>query len=134
MMPKPSGQTEGHDLDITRATSARNEDIEPITKEHPAYTPVEQVHFSEGGTPDGADQRKKKKWYAMFLVPGSAPQIIVAALIAVGIGMAVNMTVDKVPPAVISIVGIPGRLWIRGLTAIGKSQYQSLKYKVLKSQ
>jgi hypothetical protein len=52
--------------------------------------------------------------------PGSALQIVVAAVIALTIGMAVNVTVDEVPNAAIVILGIPGRLWLRSLTAVGE--------------
>ena len=70
------------------------------------------------------EPRKKRigegRWYRTFFEPGSAAQIVVAALIAVAIGMAVNVSVDSVPPAVIAIVGIPGRLWLRALQAVGE--------------
>lgn len=68
--------------------------------------------------------RKKRigegRWYRIFFEPGSAAQIAVAALIAVAIGMAVNVSVDSVPLAGIAIVGIPGRLWLRALQAVGE--------------
>ena len=60
------------------------------------------------------------KWYRTFFEPGSAAQIVVAALVAVAIGMGVNVSVDTVPPAAIAIVGIPGRLWLRALQAVGE--------------
>lgn len=65
--------------------------------------------------------RWKRGWWSIFLEPGSAPQIVLAAAVAIGIGMAVNATVDDIPPAVTVILGIPGRLWLRALTAVGES-------------
>lgn len=70
-----------------------------------------------------AEPQKKKigegKWWRCFFEPGSAPQIIVAAVIAIAIGMAVNVTVDEVPEAAVALVGIPGNLWLRALQAVG---------------
>ena len=79
-------------------------------------------------TPVGADNnyagtQKKRigqgKWWRCFFEPGSAPQIIVAAVLAIAIGMAVNVTVDEVPEAAVAILGIPGGLWLRALQAVG---------------
>lgn len=76
-------------------------------------------------TPDntyGEPQKKKigqGKWWRCFFEPGSAPQIIVAAVLAIAIGMAVNVTVDEVPEAAVAIIGIPGNLWLRALQAVG---------------
>ncbi|KAF2790483.1 excitatory amino acid transporter 1 [Melanomma pulvis-pyrius CBS 109.77] len=50
--------------------------------------------------------------------PGSVWQIIIAAILAIAIGMIVNTTVDKVPDAAIAITGIPGTLWLRALQAV----------------
>ncbi|ORY17223.1 Sodium:dicarboxylate symporter [Clohesyomyces aquaticus] len=50
--------------------------------------------------------------------PGSVWQIIIAAVLAIAIGLAVTFTVDEVPDAVIAIVGIPGDLWLRSLKAV----------------
>lgn len=62
--------------------------------------------------------------------PGSAPQIVGAALLAVAIGMAVNASVDEVPEAAITIVGIPGRCWLRALTATGTSTAMVCTYRI----
>jgi hypothetical protein len=61
------------------------------------------------------------RWFRPFFEPGSAVQIICAAALAIVIGMVVNVTVDEVPPAAIAILGIPGRLWLRALQAVGIS-------------
>jgi hypothetical protein len=52
--------------------------------------------------------------------PGSAIQIVIAAALAIAIGMAVTTSVDEVPDAARVIVGIPGTLWLRSLKAVGK--------------
>ena len=75
---------------------------------------------------DQEDQTPKRKigegrWFRPFFEPGSAVQIICAAVLAIIIGMVVNVTVDEVPPAAIAILGIPGRLWLRALQAVGMS-------------
>lgn len=53
--------------------------------------------------------------------PGSAIQIVIAAALAIAIGMAVTTTVDDIPEAAGVLVGIPGTLWLRALKAVGKS-------------
>ena len=77
---------------------------------------------------DSEDQPPKRKigegrWFRPFFEPGSAVQIICAAVLAIIIGMVVNVTVDEVPPAAIAILGIPGRLWLRALQAVGVSTF-----------
>ena len=47
-------------------------------------------------------------------------QIVVAALLAIAIGLTVTNTVDKVPDAARAIIGIPGVLWLRSLRAVGQ--------------
>lgn len=68
------------------------------------------------------EQKEEKKMTFMDYVkePGSAIQIIIAALIALAIGLPVAMTVDDVPDAATTILNIPGRMWLRALTAVGK--------------
>jgi len=66
------------------------------------------------------------RWFRPFFEPGSAVQIICAAILAIIIGMVVNVTVDEVPPAAIAILGIPGRLWLRALQAVGMSSFPVL--------
>jgi len=75
---------------------------------------------------ESEDQPPKRKigegrWFRPFFEPGSAVQIVCAAVLAIIIGMVVNVTVDEVPPAAIAILGIPGRLWLRALQAVGTS-------------
>ena len=53
---------------------------------------------------------------------GSALQIVVAAIIAITIGIAVTTNVDNVPEAAPAILEIPGSLWLRALRATGTSR------------
>ena len=66
------------------------------------------------------ENKPKERWYHSFKEPGSALQIISAALVAIAIGLAVAMTVDDVPEAARVIISIPGDLWLRSLKAVGK--------------
>lgn len=63
---------------------------------------------------------KPKAWWHPIKQPGSAAQIVVAAVLAIAIGLAVTSTVDEVPVAATAILEIPGVIWLRGLQAIGK--------------
>ncbi|KAL2270564.1 hypothetical protein VTJ83DRAFT_2748 [Remersonia thermophila] len=60
----------------------------------------------------------KKPWWNSVLVAGSATQIVIAAALAIAIGLAVSSTVEKIPAAATTLVGIPGRLWLRALRAV----------------
>lgn len=66
----------------------------------------------------------KRNWYQQLWdslkSPGSAMQIITAALIAIAIGLAVSTSVDNIPEAVPVILEIPGSLWLRALRATGE--------------
>ena len=63
----------------------------------------------------------KRTFAQRFMVtlktPGSALQIVIAAVIAIAIGIAVTATVDEVHPAATTILEIPGSLWLRALRA-----------------
>lgn len=65
------------------------------------------------------EEKTKKPWWHTFLVMGSAPQIILAALLALSIGLPVSMTVDNVPKEAPVYLNIVGDLWLRSLKAIG---------------
>lgn len=68
-------------------------------------------------------EQAKRPWHQSFkkilLEPGSALQIIIAACIAIAIGIAVTATVDQedIPEAAPAILSIPGDLWLRALRA-----------------
>jgi len=67
------------------------------------------------------EERPKRPWhqsfYTMLKQPGSALQIVLAALLAIAIGLAVTATVDDIPEAAPIILEIPGTLWLRALRA-----------------
>jgi hypothetical protein len=67
----------------------------------------------------GENTISKRTWWQRVKEPGSVWQIIIAALLAIAIGLAVSTTVDEVPDAAIAIIGIPGTLWLRALQAVG---------------
>ncbi|PGH16128.1 hypothetical protein AJ79_01895 [Helicocarpus griseus UAMH5409] len=63
-------------------------------------------------------EEPKMTFWEKVKEPGSVYQILFAAIVAIGIGMAVNATVEEVPVAAIEITMIPGQLWLRALKAI----------------
>lgn len=63
----------------------------------------------------------KRPWWNSIKEPGSALQIVVAAVIAIAIGLAVTGTVDDIPDAAPTLIEIPGALWLRALKAVGKT-------------
>jgi hypothetical protein len=101
-----------HDYtDEKKGTYDQNYNVKPV-----------ETNSSPERSSDEYDEKPKsrgRRFWNVVKEPGSAPQIVSAALIAVAIGMAVNATVDEVPDAAITIVGIPGRCWLRALTATG---------------
>lgn len=64
---------------------------------------------------------EKKTFIQTVLTPGSVWQIIIAALLAIAIGLAVTATVDDIPEACVALLAIPGNLWLRALRCVGKS-------------
>jgi hypothetical protein len=60
-----------------------------------------------------------QRFWRYTTTPGHAFQIVIAAALAIAIGMAVTSTVDDIPSAVPTLVGIPGTLWLRALKAVG---------------
>lgn len=82
---------------------------------------VTPVTIDHGEVPGGKKKIGEGKWWRVFFEAGHAVQIIIAALIAIAIGMVVNVTVDEVPAAATALVGIPGGLWLRALQAVGES-------------
>ncbi|KAK4664795.1 uncharacterized protein QC763_0074440 [Podospora pseudopauciseta] len=61
-----------------------------------------------------------RKWWHGIKEPGHALQIVVAAILAIIIGLAVTTTVGSknIPQAATVIIGIPGTLWLRALRAV----------------
>ena len=92
-------------------------------------TPLSREGSNEPSTTTG-EPFVKRNWYQQlwdsFKTPGSAVQIIVAALLAIAIGLAVSTTVDDIPEAASVILAIPGSLWLRALRATGESDQSRL--------
>lgn len=84
--------------------------VEPVTS---------QSDTAADPTPITAEERKKP-WWHMFAVWGSAPQIIMAALLALAIGLPISITVEDIPKEAPVYLNIVGDLWLRSLKAIGK--------------
>ncbi|KAF9775727.1 hypothetical protein IL306_006145 [Fusarium sp. DS 682] len=97
-------------------------DTKQEVKEVPETHPVQVPTNSSNDTPhDHAEEEiVKKPWWHGFKEPGSALQIIVAALLAIAIGVVIATQVDDIPEAVPVIVGIIGNMWLRALKAVGK--------------
>lgn len=92
-------------------------------KESSSMDPVQEQNFGPNG---GVEvEQIKRKWYSCFLEPGHAAQIIVAAILAIAIGLGVTAAVGQdmfkkggKAVAAPAILGIPGTLWLRALQAV----------------
>ena len=62
----------------------------------------------------------KKPWWHPIKEPGSAPQIVIAAIVAIAIGLAITSTVPSIPRACPELLEIPGTSWLRALRATGE--------------
>ncbi|KAL2851347.1 Sodium:dicarboxylate symporter [Aspergillus pseudodeflectus] len=65
----------------------------------------------------GVEEQVKRPWWHSIKEPGSALQIVIAAALAIAIGLSVSSTVDDIPYAAPTILEIPGALWLRALRA-----------------
>ncbi|KAL4876117.1 Sodium:dicarboxylate symporter [Aspergillus karnatakaensis] len=65
----------------------------------------------------GSQNEIKEPWWHSVKEPGSALQIIIAAALAIAIGLAVSSTVDEIPYEAPTLLEIPGALWLRALRA-----------------
>ncbi|KAL4864259.1 hypothetical protein BDV12DRAFT_205842 [Aspergillus spectabilis] len=65
----------------------------------------------------GSQEQVKKPWWYSIREPGSAFQIVIAAGVAIAIGLAVSSTVDDIPYEAPTLLEIPGALWLRALRA-----------------
>lgn len=73
-----------------------------------------------------SNKKVKKPWWHPIKEPGSAIQIVLAAALALGIGLGVSSATD-VPDAATTLLAIPGQLWLRALTCVGKWNFRSWK-------
>jgi Na+/H+-dicarboxylate symporter len=83
---------------------------------------IEQVPTHNGSAAsDTIGQENKgtigQRLWRTTKTPGSAIQILIAAALAIAIGMAVTATVSDIPEAAPVILEIPGSLWLRALRA-----------------
>ena len=74
-------------------------------------------------------EEEKKTFVQRVMTPGSVWQIIIAAVLAIAIGMIVTTQVDDIPDAAVSLTGILGQLWLRALKAVGKFLFYQLDKK-----
>lgn len=65
----------------------------------------------------------EKRWWHPIKESGSAAQIVIAAVLAIAIGLAVTSTVDSVPAAASELLEVPGTTWLRALRATGELNY-----------
>lgn len=91
--------------DEKKITASDGEHVSPVTSQE------------EGDT--GPKETFGQRLWRVTKTPGSAIQIVIAAALAIAIGMAVTTTVDDIPEAAGVLVGIPGTLWLRALKAVG---------------
>ncbi|KAK7049710.1 hypothetical protein VNI00_005741 [Paramarasmius palmivorus] len=76
------------------------------------------VAFHEAERPrEDAIRPWHQSLFASIKEPGSALQIVIAAILAIAIGVSVSATVGDIPEAVPIILKIPGDLWLRALRA-----------------
>ncbi|KAF5680379.1 excitatory amino acid transporter [Fusarium heterosporum] len=89
-------------------------------KEVPEAHPVQVPTNSSNDVPhDHAEEEMiKRPWWHSIKEPGSALQIICAAILAIIIGVVVATQVDSIPPAVPVLIGIIGNMWLRALKAV----------------
>lgn len=86
----------------------------------PENSSMDQVQ-PQPSVASGQSVHEKKPWWHPVIEPGSAVQIIIAAAIAVAIGLGVKTAHPDIPSAATTILIIPGNLWLRSLKAVGKS-------------
>ncbi|PSN59288.1 glutamate transporter [Corynespora cassiicola Philippines] len=91
--------------------------VEPTTLPSPNFKGGEKIRE---GSPisDPALSPQRKTFWERVKEPGSVWQILIAAILAIGIGMAVTSTVDEVPEACVVLLQIPGDLWLRALKCV----------------
>jgi hypothetical protein len=89
-------------------------------EENPTRDPSPVVANTQANDPEGVKQPIGKRLLRTLKTPGSALQIVLAAIIALAIGLAVSATVTDIPEAAPAILEIPGSLWLRALRATGE--------------
>lgn len=94
-------------------------DGDNVKESSPSMEPVQQQTTVNSGA---EFEEVKKPWWHPVIEPGHAVQIIIAAILAIAIGLGVSAGVgqENIPDAAPAILEIPGNLWLRALQAVGK--------------
>ncbi|KAL5923708.1 hypothetical protein ACKVV7_001803 [Pyricularia oryzae] len=83
-----------------------------------SYSSGSPAHEPQGFSEETQKRPIHRRLIDSAKTPGSAIQIVIAAVVAIAIGLIVTTQVDTVPKAVIPILSIPGDLWLRALKAV----------------
>lgn len=89
-------------------------------------TAPQPVRTNSSQEPHPIEETVKRPWWYSIKEPGSALQIICAAILAIAIGIVVATQAESIPPAVPVIISIPGDLWLRALKAVGTLTHLSI--------
>lgn len=79
----------------------------------------EASYRHDGNVNASTENDERKPWWHPIKEPGSAVQIVIAAAVALGTGLGVSAATE-VPDAATTLLAIPGQLWLRALTCVGK--------------
>merc|ERR1711937_294720 len=93
-------------------------DVKGATAEDPSSVDSRGSPVDEYPETVEEKQPMGRRIWKSFKTPGSALQIVSAALLAVAIGLIVSTQVDNVPTPAVEILNIPGDLWLRALKAV----------------
>lgn len=94
-----------------KAASKEEGSIRESSPISPASTTLQEAEHTKTKKPFG------RRVLDDLNTPGHALQIVIAAVLAIAIGLAVSLTVDDIPEAAPVILEIPGTLWLRALRA-----------------
>lgn len=90
----------------------------PIQDDEASYRQDSNVNVNR-------EEDVKKPWWHPIKEPGSAVQIVIAAAVALGIGLGVS-SATEVPDAATTLLAIPGQLWLRALTCVGECRIDTM--------
>ncbi|KAI5368137.1 Putative sodium:dicarboxylate symporter [Septoria linicola] len=99
------------DVNTYEKSATKEEGLARDGSQDTVPTPTQEQDVVQAKEPFG------KRVLRNLKTPGSALQIVLAAVLAIGIGLAVSLTVDEIPEAAPVILEIPGTLWLRALRA-----------------
>jgi Na+/serine symporter len=119
---KEAAPVASHDATVKRRVS--NEI--PVERKTSKDLPVERKTTDFSEPPQSPTAEEKNVRWRGFFKPGSAGLIIIAAVLAIVIGVTVSTTETPVPSWVVTILAIPGNLWLRSLRAVGETKTLAL--------